>query len=97
VPELPAFELFHDVLEHERRVRAGVVGMVFAPTDAAFDLFEQTGAALREQAQAVEHAAVALQQAAQLMTRQAELYERAIAALRAPSRVVESAAGVHRR
>ena len=96
MPDLPGSDLFHDVLERERRVRAGVVGMVFAPSDAAFDLFEQTGGALREQAEAIEHAAVALQQAAQLMKRQAELYERAIATLRAPSRIVESAAGVHR-
>ena len=92
---MPGPALFHDALERERQIQQAVLGRMFEPVDAAFDVLEGTGEALREQAEAIEHAAAALRQAAQLMKRQAELYERAVGTLRAPSRMVETVAGMH--
>jgi hypothetical protein len=89
-------ELFQEVLEAERRVQRELVGRALAPLDAAFDLLEESGAALREQAEAIEHAAQALQQAAALMRTQAELFERTIRTVREPSRIVESVVGLDR-
>jgi len=90
-------ELFQEVLEAERRLQREVVGRALAPLDAAFDLLEQSGAALRGQAEAMESAAQALEQAAVLMKTQAELFERTIKALREPSRMIGAAAGVEAR
>jgi hypothetical protein len=89
-------ELFQEVLEAERRLQREVVGRALAPLDAAFDLLEQSGAALRGQAEAMESAAQALEQTAVLMKRQAELFERTIKTLREPSRMIGSAVGVER-
>jgi len=58
---------------------------------------EQSGAAMRGQAEAMEHAAEALEQTAVLMKTQAELFERTIQVLREPSRRLESAAGIEPR
>ena len=88
--------LFQDALEIERRLQRELVGRALSPLDATFDLLEQTGEAMRGQAEAIEHAAQALEQAAVLMRTQAELFERTIHTLREPSRMLESAAGVDR-
>ena len=66
----------------------------FAPIDTVFDLLEQSGTAVRKQAEALSDSARALQQAAELMQAQAELYEKTIRALREPSKVAKSAAGL---
>src|SRR3954453_13787427 len=87
-------ELLQELLEVERRVQREVVGRALAPLDAAFDLLEQSGGALRGQAEAMEHAAQALEQTAVLMKTQAELFERTIGMLREPSRLLQSAVGV---
>jgi len=90
-------ELLQEILETERRVQRELVGRVLAPVDAAFDLLEESGAALRGQAEAMEHAAQALEQTAVLMRSQAEMFERTIRALREPSRLLGAAAGVEPR
>jgi hypothetical protein len=87
-------ELVQEVLERERALQRDLLGRAFAPFDAAFDLLEQSGTALREQAEAVEHAARSLEQAAGLMKAQADLFERTIRILREPSRRIESAVGL---
>lgn len=87
-------ELFQELLERERRLQRELLGHVFAPLDAAFDLLEASAASLRAQAEAVEHAAQAMEQAAAQMKTQGELLERAIRMLREPPRRVESALGV---
>src|SRR3954468_11681135 len=89
-------ELLQELLEVERRVQREVVGRALAPLDAAFDLLEQSGAALRGQAEAMEHAAQALEQTAVLMKTQAELFERTVRTWREPTRLLGSAAGLDR-
>ena len=95
-PPIPGRTLFRDVLDVERRLQREVVGRALGPSDAAFDLLEESGAALRGQAEALEHAAQALEQTAVLMRTQAELFEATIRTLREPSRRLEAAAGVER-
>ena len=90
-------ELFQEALEAERRLQREILGRALQPLDAAFDLLEQSGAAMRGQAEAMEHAAEALGQTAALMKTQAELFERTIQVLREPSRRLESAAGIEPR
>ena len=57
-------ELLQDVLERERRLQRNVLGHVFGPFDAVLDLLEQSGATVRQQAEALEQAAQALEQTA---------------------------------
>jgi hypothetical protein len=101
MPELPGTDLWRDwqktmqsVLERERELQRDLLGRAFEPFDATFGLLEQSGAALRAQAQAIEHAAKSLEQAAGLMKTQADLFERTIRMMREPSRRIESAMGV---
>jgi uncharacterized protein len=101
MPELPGTDLLRDwqktmqsVLERERELQRDLLGRAFEPLDAAFGLLEQSGAAMRAQAEAVEHAAKSLEQAADLMKTQADLFERTVRVLREPSRRVESVMGV---
>jgi hypothetical protein len=86
-------ELVQEVLERER----DLMGRAFAPVDAVFDLLEQSGAALRKQAESLSESARALEQAAELVRAQAELYERTIKTLRRPGDLVKTAAGIERR
>ena len=101
MPELPGADVLRElqktmqsVLERERGLQRDLLTPVFEPYDAAFDLLEQSGAALREQAEAIDHAARSLEQAAGLMKTQAELFERTVRMLREPSRRIESAVGL---
>ena len=89
-------ELFQEMIDAERRLQREVAGRVLSPLDAVFDLLEQSGEAMRGQAEAVEHAAQALEQTAALMRTQAELFERTVHTLREPTRLLASAAGVER-
>ena len=95
-PPVPGRALFRDVLDVERRLQREVVGRALGPSDAVFDMLEESGAALRGQAKALEHAAQALEQTAVLMKTQAEMFESTIRTLREPSRMLESAVGVDR-
>ena len=104
MPEVPGADVLHElqrtmqsVLARERGLQRDLLTRVFEPYDAAFDLLEQSGAALREQAEAIEHAARSLEQAAGLMKTQADLFERTISMLREPSRRLESVVGVDAR
>jgi hypothetical protein len=101
MPELPGADVLRElqrtvesVLERERGLQRDLLTRVFEPYDAAFDLLEQSGATLREQAEAIEHAARSLEQAAGLMKTQADLFERTIRVLREPSRRIESVVGL---
>jgi uncharacterized protein len=98
LPDIPGGDLLREsrkamqsVRERERELQRDVLGRAFEPVDAAFGLLEQSGAALREQAEAIEHAAKSLEQAAGLMKTQADLFERTIRVLCEPSRRIESA------
>jgi hypothetical protein len=86
-------ELFHEVLGHERALQARVVNRAFGPFDAVFDLLEQSSAATRSQAEAIEDAARALERVASLMKVQAELFERTVRTLREPAETVKTLAG----
>lgn len=90
-------ELIQDVLERERKLQREVLGYVFGPLDAVLDLLEQSGATIRQQAEALEQAARALEDAAVLMKAQAELFERGIQAIREPADLARSAAGLEKR
>jgi hypothetical protein len=93
VPLRKQAELVQEVLERER----DLMSRAFAPVDAVFDLLEQSGTALRKQAESLSESARALEQAAELMRAQAELYERTIKTLRRPGDLVKTAAGIERR
>ena len=90
-------ELIQDVLERERRVQREVLGHVFAPLDAVFDLLEQSGSTFRKQAEALEQAARALEETAVLMKAQAEIFERGVRAIREPADLARRAAGLEKR
>jgi hypothetical protein len=90
-------DLIGDVLERERKLQREVLGHVFAPLDAVFDLLEQSGATIRQQAEALEQAARALEDTAVLMKAQAELFERGIQAIREPADLARAAAGLEKR
>jgi hypothetical protein len=86
-------ELLQEVLERERALQARLVRRAFGPLDAVFDLLEESGSALRSQAEAVEEAARALERVAGLMKLQAELFGRTVRAMREPTSVAKSLAG----
>ena len=90
-------ELLQRIIDSEQRVQGDVVGTIFAPVDAVFDMLQQTGATLRRQAEALEAAGRALEETAGLMKSQAELFERMVATLRQPSDLAKAAAGSVRR
>ena len=81
-------------LQRQAELFQQVLGHAFAPLDATFGLLEQSASAMREQAEAVEHAAEALLQASGLMKAQADLFERAVRTLREPSKLMERAVGL---
>ena len=86
-----------ELLEHERRLQREVVGRLLGPADAIFDLLEQSGAAMRQQAEALEEAGRALEQTAALVKAQAELFEHTVRMAREPTELAKAAAGVERR
>jgi hypothetical protein len=90
-------ELVEQLIERERRIQRELAGRLVAPVDAAFDLLEESGRMLRQQAQALEAAGRALEETAGLMKGQAELFERTIGTLREPAELAKSAAGLDRK
>jgi hypothetical protein len=90
-------ELVQEVVDRERRLQGELAGRLLGPIDAVFDLLEQTGATLRQQAEALQTAGRALEESAGLMKSQAELFERTIATLREPTDLARSAVGLERR
>jgi hypothetical protein len=90
-------ELVQEVLEGERRLQKHLAGRLVAPLDAVFDLLEENGRSLREQAEALASAGHALEETAGLVKKQAELFDRTIWALREPAERAKAAAGLDRR
>ena len=90
-------ELIQDVLERERTLQREVLGHVFAPLDAVFDLLEQSAGTIRQQAEALEQAARALEDTAVLMKAQAELFERGVHTIREPADLARKVAGLGQR
>jgi hypothetical protein len=90
-------ELMQEVIDREQQVQRELASRVVAPFDAIFDLLEQTGGALRGQAEALASAGQALQDTARLVESQADLFERTIGVLRQPTELAKSAAGLPRR
>lgn len=90
------FELVQAVIERERDMQRQVAGRLLAPVDAVFDLLAESGAMLRRQAEALEAAGRALEDAAGLIKTQAELFERTIGILREPAELAKAAAGLER-
>jgi hypothetical protein len=89
-------EIMREIVEREQRLQRELATRVTAPVDAIFDLLEDSGAMLREQAAALEAAGRALEESAGLMKRQAELFERTVVTLRRPSELAKSVTGVQR-
>jgi hypothetical protein len=87
-------ELAQELVERERRLQKELAGYLIAPVDAAFDLLEETGSTLRRQAEALQAAGRALDEAAGLMVGQAELFERTLGALRQPTDLARAASGL---
>lgn len=90
-------ELVQELIERERKLQRQVTGRLVAPFDVIFDLLEENGAMLRSQAEALEAAGQALENAARLVTTQAELFERTIGMLRQPTELAKAAAGIEPR
>jgi hypothetical protein len=86
-------ELLRQAVEQQQRIQAQLVERAFAPVDAIFDLLENTGAMMREQAEALHQAAQGVERAAEVTRMQAELFEGATRAARLPSDAVRSVAG----
>jgi hypothetical protein len=84
-------ELVQEIVERERRLQSELAARLAAPVDLAFDLLEQSAAALRQQAEALQAAGRALDETAGLMKGQAELFERTIATLRQPAELAKAA------
>ena len=57
-------ELVAEVLEREHQRQQDLLGRAFAPLDALFDLLEQSGAAMHQQAAALKESARALERVA---------------------------------
>jgi hypothetical protein len=85
-------ELLQEVVERERRLRQEVTDHVVAPIEAVFELLEQSSAAFRQQADALEAAGRALELTAQQVKMQAQLFERTVDALRQPAKWATAAA-----
>lgn len=90
-------ELVGELIEREQRLQKQVASRVMAPSDAVFDLLEESGETLRLQAEALEAAGAALRETAALMKRQAVLFERTVSTIRKPTDLARSAAGLERR
>ncbi len=87
-------ELVQEVIDRERRLQKELTERLVGPVDAAFDLLAETGATLRQQAEALEAAGGALEETAGLMKRQAELFERTVGAIRQPTELAKMASGL---
>jgi hypothetical protein len=88
--------LVQQVIEREQTLQRLIGSRLIEPVEAGFDLLEDSAATLRRQSETLGSAAKALQETAQLMTQQAELFERTIHTLRQPVTLARSAAGIER-
>jgi hypothetical protein len=88
--------LVQEVIEREQTLQRLIGSRLIEPVEAGFDLLEDSAATLRRQAETLGSAALALQETAELMAQQAELFERTIHTLRQPVALARSAAGIER-
>lgn len=84
-------------MERQLELVQELVERAFGPFDAVFDLLEESGAAMRRQAEALSESARALEQAAELMRVQAELFERTVRTVRQPAEMAKGIAGLEPR
>lgn len=89
-------ELMQELFDRERRLQAELTARLLAPVDSVFDLLEETGSTLRRQAEALAAAGRALEETAEMMANQADMFERTIGALRQPTELARAAAGLER-
>jgi ABC-type transporter Mla subunit MlaD len=89
-------ELVQEIVERERRLQRELAKQLVGPVDAVFDLLEQSGTALRRQAETMEAAGRALEETSALMKDQAEIFAQTIATLRQPAELARTAAGLER-
>jgi hypothetical protein len=80
------------LFERQAELLEELVERAFGPFDAVFALLEQSGAAMRQQAEALSGSARALEQAADLMRAQAELFERTVHTVRQPAEMAKGIA-----
>ena len=97
VPMRRQTELLEKAFVRQQEIQRDMVARAFKPVDAMFDLLERSGSMMREQAEALEQAAQAVDRAAGLIRLQAELFETATRTARKPTDVLKSAAGSGRR
>jgi hypothetical protein len=90
-------ELLEEIVEREQRMQKELTRRVVAPLDAVFDLLEESGGALRRQAETLAAAGRALEETAKVVETQAELFERAVGALRQPAEFAKASAGIERK
>jgi hypothetical protein len=84
-------ELLERVLQRQLEFERELISSAVAPARAALDLVEQATVAFRAQATAFRGASVSFGQLANLMEQQAEILERAGAAVRDPFAALRSA------
>jgi hypothetical protein len=89
-------DLVKGLAERERRLQQQVAEQVVAPVDAVFDLLQESAATLRLQAESLQAAGRALDEAAGLMRMQAQHFERTVEAARRPVDLARAAAGISR-
>jgi hypothetical protein len=90
----PVKRQLEEIIEGQRKLQGEIFGRLLEPTDAVFDLLEQSSGTFRKQSEALEQASEALGETARLMQRQAELFEKTIKLMREPTELAKSAAGV---
>lgn len=91
-------EVVETVVDRQRALEQEVRGRVLAPVTLALDVVEQSAAAMRAQAKALEAASVAFRQASEMLDLQAAVLERTAESLRDPVGTVRAAgAGALRR
>ena len=88
--------LVQEVIEREQTLQRLLSARLLEPVEVVFDLLEDSATALRRQAETLASAGRALQETADLMAQQAELFERTIRTLRQPITLARSAAGMER-
>ena len=88
--------LVQETIEREQTLQRLIGARLIEPLETGFDLLEDSATMFRREAETLGSAARALQETAELMTQQAELFERTIRTLRQPLTLARSAAGLDR-
>jgi hypothetical protein len=86
-------ELLEQILQHQLEFERELAGRAIAPARAALELVQQATGTFRAQATAYRSASAVFGQLADLMEQQAQIVERAGAAIRAPVAALRSTPG----